>query len=143
MKDESYLQFSLHEPAMLRQLPWILGVTNAVMSLPIAVVEVAIAIRGPSDGMDPLLFLVFLLDFPASLVPSAWTSLLSDYCRPFDDSNVAFALVYWSLSLITGFAWYYLIGCGLRRLLRRVPHRHADTSRGFPVIERRNTRGKF
>ena len=115
---------------MVRLLPWILPAANAVIALPLIAVAITYTVSHRQEDLSGLVLLLLLLDFPASLVAQAWTELLGQYYKVLD-SDVAGVLVFSVLYLATGFAWYYLLGRALRKLIRWRRERHSR--RGFPV----------
>jgi len=134
-KDDTCVQHAPRESAILRRLPWICAIINAAISLPLAVIEVACTVKSsPSGTYDMCILLVGLIDFPASMIVAGLVNLFSEYCKTFDDSQIAGSLVYSGLLLFTGFAWYYLIGRALQKSIRSLRGRRDARRRGFDVI---------
>ena len=110
------------ESKFIRRLPWILAVANATVALPLLIFDIVANVKGVrlGDKIDGPLLLLALLDFPASLVPSAWMALIGDCSKFLRDSEIASLSVYCVFVLITGFCWYYCIGRTLRALIRHI-----------------------
>jgi len=107
------------EPAILRRLPLWFALVNVVISLPWAIIEIVGTMKGwrMGDSIDGPCVLLLIIDFPVSAVAAG---PLADYCMGGYEqaSNFKYWVVTLSSLLITGAAWYYLIGLGLRWLIR-------------------------
>jgi len=93
---------------IVNKLPWILAVANAAFTCWMFWVS---HVDPAQYGMAPVL--VFIVDFPATFVGELITSGLESLF-----GETYSMLPYFIVFVIVGFAWYFLIGCGLRRLIR-------------------------
>jgi hypothetical protein len=100
------------------------------ISAPFVVIEIVGKLAGVKLGnpVDMPLLVLTLLDFPASLLVGSWSALLEDYCKSYENSEIAYA-IFWSIGLLAcGVAWYYLVGIAVRAFVRSARHRRFKRS---------------
>lgn len=130
--NDRYLQSSQREHPFIRHLPWVFGLTNVAISIPVLIIGVSRQLNGVA--FDWPILLLYLVDFPASIVACAWGDLLSDYLRGHSGSEAADMVASYALLLLSGFVWYYFVGRVLRGLIRFMRIRREARRPGFPVV---------